>query len=752
MSSTRKHPLAKCEECPLQDRPFVPSWGNKYANVVLVGEAPGRTEVYTKMPFTGMSGQLLDKINPVKRREVYFTNTCLCRPVDNATPSTKAISACNERLIEEIKAVDPDSVMTLGATATKALLGPKTKIAVERLGPPKRSNKLPGIDIIPTYRPAAALYNSNLLPDIVHDFNKHLGEKGKPWVPPNYFIIDDPEDLSKLSDLFMSKAAIALDIEIDVDKDTNDVDPSRYPIKCIGIGRGDWVAIIVGDAIYDPYLVRFLSSKNIIAHNGKFDLNGIRAAIGHRFNLWFDTMLASYALDERPGSNSLRQIAIETLDSPDWKKVIDDFGGYGKVPDQELYKYNAYDVANTYRLFRALSGQLIDQGLMELHDFMVKCSNTLMDVEFNGVLIDEPYIDELETDLMYQMKEIHDKLRDLVDLNDYNPNSWQQVKYVLSERFGEYVPNTQAQTITDLMLKSDGEVFDFCENHLKFKKLSKLNSTYVKGMKKKIRNGRVTTSYRIHGTDTGRLASRNPNLQNIPRDSSIRKMFIGEEGNQIVQMDYKQAELRAVAWLAQDEYLREVFTAGRDIHSEVAANLFGPQFTKEDRVKAKGVVFGLTYGMTSIGLSAMFRMEQREAQRYIDGWFEMIPSTVEWIKSVHEQALTEQELQSPFGHKRRFPLITRMNKEEILKKATAFLPQNIASNICLLGANNIHDNGYGDRIRLLVHDAVILELPKESKHLGLIKDLMEIAGRSIFGTYIDTPVDVAIGRSWGELH
>ena len=744
----RKHPLADCMTCPLQNEPYVPSYGPDKADIVVVGEAPGKTEVETGEPFTGLSGQLLQKVLPVPRYQLYITNVCLCRPPDNATPTKKAVTACSKRLEAEIKSREPSKIVTLGATATKSILGPNKKISIERIGAPKECPEYDA-EVIPTYHPAAALYNPSLYPEIVMDFKKVLSyEQVGNWSAPTYIVSDTITAL----DILIPEDVLAIDIEIEVDKDLLDVDPTLYKMLCVGVGTDKFVVVLTDKALEDKEkLVSFLKSKKLIAHNGKFDLKGLRGFTGETFDLWFDTMLASYALDERPGTNSLRKLCIELIGSPDWKAEVDHYGGISQMPAQVLYKYNAYDVANTFTLYKLFSHQLKEEeGLEKLNDFLIRSSGTLEQVEFQGIDVDMNQIDDLELGISSRMEELLTVLRAIVDIPTHNPNSPLQVKKAL-EKLGASVPNTTAKTIYDLIQNrsSDSIISTFCGSHLSYKRLSKLLGTYVKGIRKREHNSKIHTSYRLHGTETGRLSSRNPNLQNIPRNNDIRKIFVGD---QLIHIDYSQAELRAVAWLARDEYLRGVLSdPTRDIHSEVAVTMFGPDFTKEDRVKAKSIVYGLTYGMGANYLADMFNMPVYEAQEYIDTWFSMIPATVDWIESIHATVMSRQELQSPFGHKRRFPLITYQNKHSIFKEATAFLPQNIVSNICLEAANRIKEKGFGHIIRLMIHDAIMFEYPS-MEIIPMLTDTMVSTGEIVFGDYIKAEVEVSVGRSWGELN
>lgn len=173
-----KAPLAHCEDCPLRDAPFVPGHGPGQADMVIVGEAPGSNEVATGIPFTGRAGQLLNRelgSVGISRGSVYVTNAVLCHPEKNRTPTAREIRHCNDRLIKEIEDRRPKKVLTLGAVASRAVMGSSGRIADLRLGRPKRSPLL-GEDVVvgSTYHPGAVLRNRKLLPSFVSDIRKLL--------------------------------------------------------------------------------------------------------------------------------------------------------------------------------------------------------------------------------------------------------------------------------------------------------------------------------------------------------------------------------------------------------------------------------------------------------------------------------------------------------------------------------------------------------------------------------------------------
>jgi len=189
----RRHPEALCESCPLfETGEFVPSCGPEHAKLAVIGEAPGINESRIGKPFVGQSGRLLDvllKHNEIDREETFLSNACLCRDPSGENPPKDAIGACRPRLLHELKERGVETAVAMGNYAAESLLG-KTGITKLRIGPPKESNTINGIRVIPTIHPAAALRAPDNFLFIQRDFKKINGIQ-RTWNPPNYIVVDD---------------------------------------------------------------------------------------------------------------------------------------------------------------------------------------------------------------------------------------------------------------------------------------------------------------------------------------------------------------------------------------------------------------------------------------------------------------------------------------------------------------------------------------------------------------------------------
>jgi uracil-DNA glycosylase family 4 len=762
----RKHPLAKCEECPLNGTKGVATTvGRLDAKVALVGEAPSRDEVRGAEPFNNISGKLLDKVLSnygLNRADLLITNTVLCRPT-NGKPSHAAMKCCEPRLQEELK--DVETIVTLGATAADAIYGVAGKITERRVGPAKQLDSGPyeGKRVVPTVHPAATMYSPDMFPHLVTDIGKVEGKAVVKWEPPTYVVFDEPLDaVQVLTELIASRYPIvALDIEVGVDKDQSFTHPKE--LLCVGLSYKANNAIVIGEqALLDGRvrraLSRLLEAKHILCHNGKFDLQVLHnLGIRHMPKLRYDSMLGSYALDERPGTNGLKYLAKEMLGAPAYDDELHRYIGprdsFAVAPREVLYKYNAYDAALTFNLWSdEIAPQLKRKGMERVHDMLVHFSEPLMAVEIAGLGLNQPYMDDITESFLDTLDHLELHIQDLTSTG-FNPRSPKQVKEAI-QSFGWSVNTTDVEMLTNLHGASGHKprAHDFFGSMLEYRKQHKLYSTYVKGARKRMINGRVYPTVLLHGTTTGRTACRNPNLQNVPRDSLIRRLYIPKPGNVFVQTDYKSAELRVMGVEGRDEWLRDLFEQGRDIHSEIARARFGDNFTKDQRVRAKAVVYGVGYGREAYSLAQEYNISEQEAQSMIDTLLGQMKGVASWRQEVQQQVLANGYLETHFGRKRRFWLITSDNKSSVLKEGLASIPQSTSSDITLHSLRALYDAGYD--VRIPVHDSNMVECPEEDA-LDVaydIKRIMEETAAEVYSDYIPFEADAAIGPSWGELN
>lgn len=545
-------------------------------------------------------------------------------------------------------------------------------------------------------------------------------------------------------------------------------------------------------------LVAFLlhRKRKLIAHNMKFDFRTLTAQLGTDIKGHLDTMLLHHAINPGAKEHGLKPTAMKYLGAPDWDsgikehvkgfykerpdhypvklwdKYIAKLGripvGYENIPRDMLYEYNAYDVYWTWHLYeyfaRAAEG---DPRIAKIAKFEFEMSNFFQDVERNGVAVDLPYLAELLAELTEQQTATIDALRELTDDPKFNPNSHVQVKKYFLEQ-GIKLKSTAEGILDDLTLEEGSDEDKFRTLLLEARGINKLKGTYVEGILKRVHSGLVYPDFLVHGTSTGRLSSRDPNIQNVPRDEegkiSLRHIFIPRDvaTRSLVSVDFSQAELRVMACMSNDKYLISLFQPGMP---DFFDSLMPVAFPKEDlasldkntlknmRAKLKGVIYGMSYGRGANAIAKALGMNPRDAQQIMTNYFKAAPSLYEWRVWVSETAISpEHTLVSPFGRYYQAEVVTGRNRQNVINSGLAFLPQSTASDICVVAAMAvgkwIHE--YDAYIIATIHDAILIDCPDE--HIEVISDRvqaeMKAAGRMVFGDTVPFDTEATHGKSW----
>lgn len=707
----------------------------------------------------------------VRRDEVLLTNAALCRYPDNldALPLA-AIEACRPRLESELRNCGVQTVVAMGNSAIQSA-GDKTarKVTSYRAGPPKKS-RFPGIDLVPTFHPAACLRNHGNFPHMVADTGKAIAlDPPQGWYEPEMIVVDEEHAMDIMDNIVRlnKRQGIVVDTESSNDKDSAYGNTHLANLLCVGVGPLDpsnyervfvFTQAVVQNKFLRRYFIYMLRECGVIAHNGKYDLGVLNAAleVDEPLPLLFDTMLAHYAIDERGGIHGLKYLATEFLGTPDYEAEIKPYiqgGNYGTIPTQILHTYNAYDVHATRLLYAYFSNQIDEQGLTKINKHLHRVSGMLGRVEARGLGFDKEYSSQLESRLQEEQVRVEGTI-------PFNPRSHVQVKKYFAE-FKIKLPDTKEETLVHLVEKlPDGAITKvMVERILAARGYTKMLSTYVTGLADKVTDaGTIHPSFLLHGTTTGRLSSRNPNAQNIPRAKELKRQFIPSSANRVfIQCDYSQAELRTLTWLAREEGMRDLFNdPDKDIFIELCRDMF-PEFDtwnaatkKEIRTLIKTFAYGISYGRTAAGIAAdpAFNMSIEQASAHMKAFQQKIPNIMRFQQDVIRRIHRGEDLINPFGRRRRFSLITDQNKISVHNEAMAYLPQSTASDICLEAACRLTSEGVD--IRNLIHDAILAEsTPDEAPQvLELMKSTMAKVAEEVVEGYVDFDTDGQIGLSW----
>ena len=754
-----KAPYAHCSTCPLKDQPIVYGRGPDNPDIVIVGEGPDTKAVKTGVPFIGPSGQLLDKIllnNNIRREDVYVTNAVLCKTPGIRPPTANEVKHCRDRLAEEIKAKAPQAVLGLGAIASKALLGTKTKMSAIglntlRIGGAKPSELLDGIPVVATFHPSAALRSPDRFPSIVADVAKLTRPNiAVGWEPTKVTIADDVEyAIRRLSGQVNTDLA-------SIDLETAPPFDRRAPeILCLGVSDLPGSATVYTKRVVDDR--RFLDALNQafldtkwIMQNGKYDVQYLWGAGVPNARLDEDTLLMHYSTDERKGTHDLEQLATEFINAPNYKTqakmgLVDD-ANLVDLPPETLYEYNATDADVTLRLFEPLRSDQINDGVLDMYyNLLIPGSEALARVEYHGIHIDQEQLEALDLELVAHMKDLERQTEKYVK----NPRSPMQIKRAFDEVFDENFEKTNEATLTRFIEKNPvSEGADFARLILQYRNVQKEWSTYVRGMVKHIHNGRIHSSFLLHGTESGRLSSRSPNLQNI-KAGRLRTMFQASEGRQLVSADYQAIELRVAASILEDEWLLEQFRSGRSIHKEVAKALFGEGYTARQYTDGKAVTFGIFYDRRAPAIAGQLRIPVRKAQRMIDDWKANAPGLELYWKRIRDEIKEKAYLTSAYGRKRRFWLVTLDNMLEVFREGYNFPIQSSASDITLrslIRLEKIYRNTDGVDPVITVHDSLTWDV--EEQYVNDVKLKMEEVMMDNPDWDVAFPVDFKCGKKW----
>lgn len=808
----RKHPLAHCGACPYggSDRePVLGTSPDGRVKLAIVGEAPGFHEDAVGRPFVGTSGKILNEVlrnNDIRRDDCLVTNAVACRPPDNDTPPASAIEACKPRLLAELAEHAPEYILATGAVAAQAL-GLKGGVKNLRVGPP-REHVLTVTDtatgesvdivskVVTTWHPAYAARFPDALPTIDLDVSKITkGTIPTTWRQPDLVVADDIETARlAVLDLWDMPGPFSVDIETGYDKDDGEFHAEQQGLLCIGICYEKDKVVVFGRNVVGPEhrvfldeLAKLLREKALGMHNGKSDVAGLYASMGP-VNLKYDTLLAHYVLDERTGGHRLEELGVELVGVPPWKHMTKPYlakGGkknFADIPDHVLYPYNAIDCSVTFYLMEMLLPQIEAQGRMALHDHLVAAGNQLVYPEMDGIGFDMPYSLELTGQLQDEISQNEGRMQDLLGLQTpINPRSPQQLINLFHTR-GWVVPEEKRRPTTNakaLTVAREAGAYDHDPDALAFldllfenRGLSKDDGTYVRGLQKRAHETttpegvvqyRIHTTFTLHVATTGRLSSRDPNLQNIKKNPRLRRQFIAGPGRTFLQGDYSQVEGRVIAVLSKDPYLRELFlNPDRDIFDEISFALYGTR-DRSKRTLLKTFFYGLAYGRTAHGIAKdpAFNMDVADAQRQLDAFKSLIPEVDRWQEETWQTVQDQGYLQTTFGRRRHFPLITNGNKDDVKKEALAFVPQSTASDICLsafIGLRpRLEEVSRGEaRILVTVHDSLMAEAPATKTKVieSIMQAHMELAGEQWAASQgSDIPFAVAFkqGTSWDQL-
>ncbi len=515
--------------------------------------------------------------------------------------------------------------------------------------------------------------------------------------------------------------------------------------------------------------IRELFKHRVIGHNIKFDLHFVTRFLGvESLPLYGDTMVMAWLTD------SSRSLSMDNLSHTllnhemiHFKDTVKRGENFSSVAIEDACKYAGEDAFITYRLYEVLHEQLFFKGgekaLDEAQNVEFPFLLTLLGMEKVGIAVDVQTLETFKTEVSRELSALTEQIHTLCG-TVFNLNSPKQLGVILFETLGlAHGKKTKTGYSTDEQvlegLKNEHPVISML---LQYREYHKLFSTYIEpliALARSDKHSRIYTSFVQTGTATGRLSSKNPNLQNIPVKTAlgmrIREAFVAPQGKKLIGIDYSQIELRLLAHFSGDKVLVNAFNEGTDIHLQTAIALFGESEAPSKRNIAKTVNFGLLYGMGQKKLSDTLGITTKEAKEIIERYFETFPSVKGYFSGVVEQAKSVGYVETLLGRRRyfNFETATPMLKAAYEREAVNAVFQGSAADLIKLSMNKIDEmirsEGLHARMLLQIHDELIFEIDEDmaEEYAARFVNAME----HILELRIPLKTSMNIGNHWGEL-
>jgi DNA polymerase-1 len=607
-------------------------------------------------------------------------------------------------------------------------------------------------------------------------------DAGQSQIEINVQIVDSGDKLDDLTSRLAEASVLAFDTETtstdQMEAELVGISLSLEPGKAyyIPVGHlnvnGDQLPVgNVLSALRGP-----LTDPNLpkVGHNIKYD-HVVLARYGVRTSpLVFDTMIAEWLVNPNSRNLGLKNLAWVRLGVQ--MTEIETLIGRGKqqksmaeVTISEAAQYAADDAEVLLRLKPQLHSELEkSQATRLFNELEMPLVSVLADMEMAGIGLDTNYLATMSSSLKADLKEIEDQIYASVG-SDFNINSPQQLSDALFNRLGLLPPDRTRRTASGYYSTAAGVLEAMKGSHpvvdlvLKYREFSKLKTTYVDALPLQVNSQthRVHTSYNQTGSVTGRIASSDPNLQNIPIRTElgrqVRRAFVARPDHILLSVDYSQVELRIVAHMADDRAMKEAFQAGQDIHATTAAAIYDVSLdsvTPTQRRHAKAINFGLIYGMSPFGLTRTTDLTLAEAEDFVETYFERFPGVKRYLDGVRVQAAENGYVETLLGRRRYFPGLKNQSNQNIRNRAereAINAPiQGTAADIMKLSMlsvpKKLTDAGLSAQMLLQVHDELVLEC--SVNELAATASIVSREMQNAYKLSVPLKTDARSGPNW----
>ena len=708
------------------------------------------------------------EIKQPKRRETLINNADQIRTSrDLVTLKTDMEMDCD---FDDFQVQAPDPEVVLKFLAEMEFRTMSARIA-NKLGvsaPEISSDRMNNEDQIPEAETISINTEKYELIDNVNDLNR--------WVTKIYqrgYVAVDTETTG-LNDMIVDLVGICLSVEIGeacyipVGHTNGEDDLFGGASLCNGQINLDEVLEILRPVLQDPSIIK-------IGQNVKYDTK-IFARYDVNLAPVDDTMLLSYAINGGKHNHGMdylserylnhKPISIKTLLGSGKSAIT-----FDKVSINDAVNYAAEDADITLRLWKLFKPMLHESSVTKVYETLERpLIPVLAKMEMNGIKVDRNTLSRMSNNFAQSMSGLEAEIYNLAG-QTFNVGSPKQLGEILFDKLelpgGKKGKTGAYGTGVDVLEDLASEGHELPVKVLDWRQMSKLKSTYTDALQGHINpnTGRVHTSYVISGASTGRLSSTDPNLQNIPIRSEagrkIREAFIAEEGNVLLSLDYSQIELRILAHIAKIDTLKQAFHEGQDIHALTASQMFNVPLENMDpmvRRQAKAINFGVIYGISGFGLARNLRIPRKEAQSFIDTYFERFPGirtymdeTVSFAKEngyvetlfgrkIHTSEINAKGPQAGFAKRAAINAPIQGTAADVIRRAMVQMPNAIAH----LPA----------RMLLQVHDELIFEVNKDAltETTEAVRNIMEKASEPIVRLDVPLVVDAGFGNNWADAH
>ncbi len=529
--------------------------------------------------------------------------------------------------------------------------------------------------------------------------------------------------------------------------------------------------------IIAKYLKPLFEGQSIlkIGHNIKFDMHFMQQVLGADCLIapYDDTAVISYVLDGTEHGHGLDELAKTYFDHQ--MIAYEEVCGSGKnkitfdkVELDQALAYAAEDADFTLRLHQVLKPRLFSEHQMSVYEDLDRpLVRILQTMESAGVKVNRENLRRLSADFATKMQDYEQQIYHLAG-EEFNIGSPKQIGDILFGKLGAKGKKTATgawQTGAEVLEDLAAEGNELAARILDWRALSKLKSTYTDALTEQMdKADRVHTTYNQITTSTGRLASNNPNLQNIPIRSEegkkIRESFVASKGCKIVAADYSQVELRLMAVVANVHGLKQAFAENKDIHASTAARVFGvslSEVTPNQRRHAKAINFGIIYGISQYGLAKQIDVSTEEAKAYIDAYFREMPEIKQFMEDTKAFAHKNGYVLTPFGRKCIVNGINDKNKRVSMNAERAAINAPIqggAADIIKMAMNavfkKLQQGNFKTKMLLQVHDELVFEAPEEE--VAAVSEMIKETMQNVVNYDVPFIAEVGIGDNWTQAH